>query len=267
METKNEIKSVDVFYSREENSWFADVELVSGDTFNVEGIIPEVKVGKKYVQSNFFVINNVDHELLTALQKFCAREKSELIFISKKEFFLVKKQKENELIYLSNNVMIEYIEISKIEIILKDHYPEGIILTLKTGEQFAIDGRLNFRYIDGTIQYTNVFVIRDGVYPCNENGFGITDRVKLHNEFVNKGFLSEIIEHNGKIEYKLSTSFNQTLTKAICAYNEKSYAMIKIFSHAPEKFSMLTPEITPQFYKPDQPDDIISIYASEGTIS
>lgn len=260
MENKIMIKHIDIFYVREDDAWNADIELESGKLLNFEGEIPQVKVGKKYVQSNFFVVDNISEEIMNAIKEYYYGKEYKMEFISSDEYLAIERQ--SKLISTNNIVPVSNIEIAEIGIVIKENLPRDLILTLKTGEKFAIDGRLNFKYMEGIVQYANVFVVRDGVYPCDAKGFGIFNREILHNEFVNKGFLTETIEHSGKGSYKLSSSFNKALARAICDYNSKK-AMIKIYSGVPEEFSPLSPELIQKFYDADSSDKIITIYSAE----
>lgn len=285
IKNKLEIKNINVFYSNEDASEFVKVELISGNSFNIEGKTHEIKIGKKYLQSNVFIMDNDPYiyhnsknktteditpeyiqKLIVAIQKYNAKQDAKIKIWNKEKFEEFEDKQEQLLEYEDKIKYIENVEIAMTEIILEDYFTKDMIFKLNSGERFAIDGRLIYNYVDGIVQYTNIFVVQNGIYPCDKDGFGITDRAILHNEYVNKGFLYETVQRNERIDYELTPEFNKAITEAIHIYNQKPNAKIKIFTETEyakleEKngCDKLPNDILELF----QPNTIVTVYSYE----
>lgn len=276
-----EVEKAKIFYSREDDAEFVGIKLTSGQKFDIEGWVHDINIGSKLIETNIFImdkrnfiyprregtknINFDKKKLFQAIARYNAKPDSKIQIVTEDEFTQIQKQHRDNFSSQPIQEEITNIDITKLEVI-NDRYNDVMLITLGSGNFFAFDGRVVGNYVDGIINYTNAFVIEDGIYPCDEYGTAIYDPTVLQNEYVNKGFLCEVSQDDDIINYQLTSSFDLMMTQAINNYNEQPNSIIKILTQESynqwEEKNKLT-KLPDRFSLAFQRGNIVTIYSAE----
>lgn len=257
------IESVNIFYPQYESE-YVEVKFQSGEILNIEGELYGIYVGNKYIQSNIFIMSDsfyIREDLLNVIKK----SNLDIEIVTKNEFLEIIKNQEKFMQSISNGIKVKNVDINTIEISI-GNYPDSLVFTLKSGVRFAVDGTIISQIEGQIVNYKSAFLMRGNVYPCDADGYGITDKDVLRNDYVNKGFLIEVTEYAGRTNYELAPEFSEAIINAIHVYNEKKDAKIKIITEdeyikqkQKNKFEELSNDILKLFQK----NTLVTVYNYE----